>query len=432
MRIRDVIETVRADLHPGTERGRLVRSATTSVALKVGSVLITFVTSILAARVLGAYGYGLYAFVMACVAVLTLPFGLGLPSYLVREGVKFPESLGWLRRWADRRVVLGGLLAGLLLMSAAVLPFASGSQWLFVLAAPIPLLTNLSSVRQSLLQARGWIVRSQWPQLLFAPALLLLLFVFLLISGMEVSAFMLMGITTIAAIGPFVLNKFQLERACRDLELVPGATVALRASLPFMWLGALYLLLSRIDLLIIGTLRGPIDAGIYSIASKPAEVITFLAGAINTVIAPKIASLYHSGDRLTLQRLLTASNRRAVAISAPIALVLIVGATPLLIFLFGKDFSEGATGLRLLAASQLVIAVGGPLGTILDMTGFEKYNVKCMVFAVVLNTLLNFALVPPFGVTGAAAATLTSVVVTRLMLRYQIYRKLNISPGLFG
>lgn len=101
MRPRQLLHTLRADLKPDTERGRLVRSTGVTAGLKIGSTLIAFGASLVYARALEPHGYGLYAYVIAWTALLTIPAGLGFPAYLVREGAKAPASLRWLLAWAD-------------------------------------------------------------------------------------------------------------------------------------------------------------------------------------------------------------------------------------------------------------------------------------------------------------------------------------------
>ncbi|MGH7058476.1 MAG: oligosaccharide flippase family protein, partial [Acetobacteraceae bacterium] len=171
--LRGLRDTLSADLRAGTERGKLVRSAGVTAALKLGAVLLAFGASLIYARALKPHGYGLYAYVIAWTALFTVPAGLGFSSYLIREGAKAPQSLRWLRRWADKRVLVSGIASGILLACAVFLPEAADARWLFVIAAPLPLLNNLSAVRRALLQARGWVARGQWPVLILGPALML-------------------------------------------------------------------------------------------------------------------------------------------------------------------------------------------------------------------------------------------------------------------
>src|SRR5690348_13558958 len=274
--MQQLVRTLRDDLRPDTERGRLVRSAVATAAMKVGATGIAFLASLLYARVLGPHDFGLYAYVIAWTAVLTIPASLGFPQYLVREGSKRPEQIGWLQRWADKRVMMTGVSAGLLLSAAMLLPQAAGARWLFVLASPIPLLANLSAVRQALLQARGFIARSQWPQLVFAPVLTLALLVALWLWRGTFRPADIVIATLFAAVLQLGINIIQLGGSTGpggNTMRLPDASVA--AAMPFMWIGALYLVMSRVDLILLGSFKGAREAGIYAIAARAAEFVPF-------------------------------------------------------------------------------------------------------------------------------------------------------------
>jgi O-antigen/teichoic acid export membrane protein len=428
MHLRNLISTLRADFRPDTERGRMVRSTLVSISLKVGSASLAFISSLLYARTLGPHDYGLYAYVLAWSAVLTILSGLGLAPYLVREGAKNTQSTRWLNRWADRRVYIAGAMSAVVLACAALVPAAAGAQLLFLIAAPLPGLNSLSAIRQSLLQVKGLIARSQWPQLLFAPSMLLITMAILWLVEGRILLWELITTTLATAFLPVVVNELQLRNAEAVAKTSHAVPVLLRSALPFMWLGGLYLLVSRTDLIMLGALKGAHDAGIYAVASRPAELVTFFMAAANATLAPKIASLHQSGEHTLLQRLVRAATRRIFLISAPVVLFLIVGAQPLLQFLYGSSYAGGAIILQLLTGAQFFVILCGPLGTILDMTGNEKLNIVAMAIALSCNVALNFALIPSFGAKGAALATCLSIVLARGLLCYAVHRYVGLSP----
>lgn len=432
MRLHDVVEAIRGDLRFDTVRGALIRSAGLTAAIRIGSVLIAFLASLLYARALGPHDYGLYAYVIAWTTLLAIPSALGLPQYLVREGAKMPECLLALRRWADSRIFVSGLVTGLLLASFALIPKAAEARPLFLIVALLPLIGNLGIVRQALLQAHGSIARSQWPQQLLAPVATLLIVAILWLTLGTLTPSEVMTATVVCAALALACNTLQLQSVAREASSTPApATLDIRRSLPFMWLGAVYLLLSRTDLIVLGSLRGAHEAGIYVVAARAAELLSIVMAAANSALAPKIARLHKADDAVALQRLLTAAGRRVLLVTAPLALFLIVGASPLLSQLYGHDYAQGATALRILAVAQLVIVAGGPLGTVLDMSGFERVNLASMTCAVAINGLLNLVLVPHYGINGASASTLVSVVFARVVLWYQVRIRLGLDAGAF-
>ncbi|WP_232210464.1 flippase [Nitrococcus mobilis] len=429
MRPQQLIQGIRADLRRDTERGRLVRSAAMTAALKIGATLLAFTASLLYARALGPHDYGLYAYVIAWTAVLGIPASLGLPAYLIREGARRPESLKWLLHWANRRVIGAGLLAAAALASAVFIPAAAGARWLFVIAAPLPLLGNLAAIRVSLLRVQGAFFHSQWPQLLLAPASMLAVLLALWFWQGRLTATDLTVVMTLSALAPLVINELQLHRIRGFSSKVAPTATTLRQALPFMWLGMLYLVNSRVDLIMLGALQGAQASGVYSVATRAADLVTFFLIAANTVIVPRIAHLYQQGEHAKLQRLISGAVSRVFLLTLPVALVFAVFARPLIEFLYGPAYAPGAIALQILALAQLFNVFAGPTGNILNMTGHERLSMTGVGISVAVNVTLNALLIPRFGVEGAAIATGASLAAWNILLWYWIRNRLGLRPS---
>ncbi|MDN5864177.1 MAG: oligosaccharide flippase family protein, partial [Gammaproteobacteria bacterium] len=371
MALRRLLDVLRADLSPHSERGRMVRSAGLVAAFKIAATLIAFGASLIYARALGPHGYGLYAYVIAWAMLLAVPVAMGIPGYFVREGAKMSASVRWMRHWADQRVLVAGLAVGVLMACAYFIPQAADARWLFVVAALLPLLQALGGVRNALLRSRGWVARSQWPNLVAGPALMLAVLAIIWAVRGSLYPIELVAAMMGAAFFQLLANELQLRRAARGPKTAPEPPIRLRAALPFMWLGGLYLLNSRVDLIMLGTLNGAHDAGIYAIATRAAALVPFVAAAANMALAPRIARLYHAGDHALLQRMVTAAARRVFVATLPLALLLIIAAWWLLYYLFGEDFTPAARPMQILAGAQLVVVAFGSVGTILNMAGQE-------------------------------------------------------------
>lgn len=423
---------LRQDLRSRGERGRLTRATLILSALKIAAIALAFLTSLFCARILGPHDYGLYAFVIAWASLLAIPAGLGLPLYLIREGARFPNAVAMLRRWADTQIWLAGIPAGMLIAAGYLVPAAADARPLFLLAAPLPLLLNLTGVRRSLLQARGWIARSQWSESLLAPIFVLTSLGALWLVRGRFTTSELIALTSIAALLTFIINSALLRKAVPSSVKSGMSAGSIKAALPFMWIGGLYLLMSRTDLIMLGSMRGARDTGIYSVAARAAELLPFISYAAITAVAPRIASLHHAGETGKLQQLLSRMGSRVLLATVPLAIIMVGFAEPLLHLLYGSAYADSANLLRILAIAQLAIVVGGPLDTLLDMSGHEKHHMFAMGGAVVLNATLNFWLIPWLGATGAAYATCTSIVLARIMLFVLVRKTLSIRPTTFG
>lgn len=393
---------------------------------------LSFLTSLVLARILGPHDYGLYAYLLSCIAVATIPSSLGIPGYLVREGAHSPGQGRHLLHWADRRIHLAGIVTAVGLAAGYLVPDAAGARWLFLVAAPVPWLTNLSSVRQSLLQAYGRIAGSQWPQLLLAPAVILVAVVALWLAHRAVSPLQVMIVSALAAVLPLWANAIQLRTVGMPASPQDRRQDRVANALPFMWLNALFLVNSRTDLIFLGAFKGAHEAGVYAVAARAAEVVSFFLIVMNLAIGPRIAKLHRQGDSAQLQILARRAAGYVFAATAIPASVMIIGADFLLFHFYGPAYEEAASPLRILALSQLLCAVAGPVGILLNMTEHTALSARAFALSAALNVVMILALVPPFGVLGAATATATSTVCCCLLRWVMVRRYLTVRPSCLG
>jgi O-antigen/teichoic acid export membrane protein len=100
-----------------------------------------------------------------------------------------------------------------------------------------------------------------------------------------------------------------------------------------------------------------------------------------------------------------------------------------LLLLFHSTFTGDSTFMLLLLIPPLLSCCFGLAGNIVVMTGHSKWNLFNSLTVAGLNTALNYFLIPPFGMMGAATATvLASAAITFLQLvevRYLIGARLK-------
>ncbi|MFI4968434.1 MAG: polysaccharide biosynthesis C-terminal domain-containing protein [Gammaproteobacteria bacterium] len=434
-RIKASLDALLLDLRSTGERGRLVREMIVTMGLRVGALGIAFIASIIYARTLQAKGYGVYAYVIAWYDVALIPVGLGLQEYLVREAAKDtrPERLRGILRWADKRLLISGVLGALALSGIGyLLPAATAFRPLFLVAAWLPLLAVLAFARQSILRASNAVVASQWPQLLMAPALMLaLLLVWWWVTGLLTPTVLIAAmLASLAAC--LAVQSWQVRRHLTRGHTAPADSLSLKGAFPFMWLSAIWLVNSRMDLLILGSLKSSADVGVYAVVVRVAGLMTLTTATVSTIISPRISAYFHGGEQAKLQRLLGASAHRTFLLCLPLALVLVFAGGSLLDLAFGGEFARGWVALDILAFAQLLNVLFGPVGVTLYMTGQESIANRIFTASAVLNVILNFLFIPRFDIVGAAVATSISLVAWNLGLWLVVRRRLKLRPTAIG
>ena len=131
------------------------------------------------------------------------------------------------------------------------------------------------------------------------------------------------------------------------------------------------------------------------------------------ISAPKFSELFWSNDMEGLRRVVRMTSRVLFWSAAPILIALLVAPT-FWLGLFGEEFRGSYLVLILLAIGQFVNAASGSVGCFLNMTGNHKVLGRITVAAILLNIVLNALLIPPFGIIGAAFATMTTLILWNL------------------
>lgn len=424
-----------------TGGGALRIGAIGSISVKICNAAFALALAIVLAANLRPAGYGVYAYVLAVVTVLSIPAQVGLPNLVIRETAKAQANADWSRmrglwRWASFAVgALSLFLAVAALIAVALLAkrFSPSQIDTFLLGIILIPLAALGNLRGAALRGLRHTVIGQLPEAVLRPGFqfLLVLAAISYFSPARLSPPVAMALNVIAATLSFGIGAALLWRA-RPAEIKANPKPAyasrawLAASLPLALISGIQLVDQNIDVLVLGLFRSHAEVGIYKIVYTGASLVTFIMQPTSLVISPHIARLYAQGDLKGLQRIMTLSTRAILFCAAPAALVLVIFGGLILHLVFGADYIAGRLPLAILAIAQLANAATGCVTASLIMTGHEKDAALGVGIGALINTLLDFTLIPHFGMAGAACASATSVLIWNVVLRRSARRRLGI------
>lgn len=195
----------------------------------------------------------------------------------------------------------------------------------------------------------------------------------------------------------------------------------LKQSIPMMMSSSVLLLMSWADSLMIGGFIGEYEVGIYNVAVKVALLTSFTLTAVNSISAPKISESYNNDKMLEFKKIVIQTTKTIFYSSIPIIIVIFIFPEFILNF-FGKDFVVAKSALLILAFSQVINALSGSVGIILNMTGKEKVFRNILSVALLINISLNLFLIPIYGIEGAAIASASSLIFWNLYSVFYVYR----------
>ena len=189
----------------------------------------------------------------------------------------------------------------------------------------------------------------------------------------------------------------------------------------------------RVDIIMLGIFVSDHAVGVYSFAALFIEGLYQVPVVVRTIANPVLVRLLASAERTALVRFCRQTAGLGFA-----AFAVVAGAVVFVYPYLAPFFPEGLVSgshplLMILAAGLAVYSVFIPLDYILLQAGQPGRQSLLMTANVLANVALNLALIPFFGIWGAAVATALAFTISSLNLNLAAWRWLGLRGGvLFG
>lgn len=396
------------------EMREVIGKSGAAFALRVTGAGMGFVFNVILARMLGAQGAGIYYLALAITGIGALISTVGIPDALLRFVAAHATRGEW-DKVADVyrqgvRISTGAAIActALLVVIAPWLsesvfgdPALAGPLRIMVLAVlPMTLITLHGMALKSLKRVLTGTFLEGFGISLFSLPLLVVLARFMGVDG-AVLAYVL------AALVVFLVGVHFWRRATPHLKGLRGrfeTRLLLVTSLPMLWIDAMDVVVQQSGILLLGVWASTGEVGIYGAVVRLVIVLTFVFSTVKSVVSPRFAELYARGDERAIGELARETSWLLVLFSLPIVVPLII-VPGWVLSLFGPGFTTGGATLAIFAVGHFMRTVLSPSSFLLMMTGYEKLLRNTVVACGALNVVLSVALIPTYGMVGAAAST---------------------------
>jgi len=168
------------------------------------------------------------------------------------------------------------------------------------------------------------------------------------------------------------------------------------------------------DVVLIGFWLGEREVGLYTAPYRICFLFVAIAAAIHVSYLPSITRAFADGIE-SAQRVAERSINLSATVAAPMVVGGMILAAPLLEFVFGVEYVEGATAFRLLLLSIGFIFIHGANHNLLLVSSRTKTEMKYYIIAAAVNVGLNLIFIWRYGIVGAAAVTALVEGLTLLM-----------------
>lgn len=363
------------------------------------------------ARYLGAEQFGVLSYAVAFVAIFNPIAKLGLDGIVVRDLVIEPSQKDKYLGTAFWLKFGGAFLALAIVVLALQLTSGDCTTKLYILIIASGMIFQSFEVVafyfQSKVQAK-YISSGKLTQLLFSS----LLKIYLVYVDGDLRWFVLVSLVdqiTLAAAYFIVYRHQQLGSFFRNFDYTTAKQL-LKDSWPLIFSGFVVMIYMRIDQVMIKEMLGDKEVGVYSVAVRLSEVWYFVPMVITSSLFPSVINAKKVSEELyyaRLQRLYSFLVWIAIAVAIPTTFL----SDWIVAFLYGEAYQGAGEVLKIHVWASVFVFLGVASSAWLTSENLKHIAFYRTLSGAMINVALNFALIPIFGIVGAAVATVISYMV---------------------
>jgi len=191
--------------------------------------------------------------------------------------------------------------------------------------------------------------------------------------------------------------------------------------------GISHLIVNNIDILMLGSISGLTDTAIYTIAYYIGSVIVVPQKSIGK-IAPSIISTHIFNSNISeVERIYKSSSINQLILGF-LLFTGIVSNIHNIFEILPQEYRGAFWVIIYIGISKLIDMAGGVNGTIIMNSPYYRFNLVATLFLIIISILLNLLLIPKYGITGAAIATMISLLLYNVAKGLYVYIKYRIQP----
>lgn len=401
-------------------KSRVLTNISWLVGGRVIQMLLSFVVGILTARYLGPGNYGLINYGSVYTGIFTSICSLGLNSIVVKELIDQPEKQG-----ETLGTIIGLKFVASTLSLMSIFALTSIIDAGDAVTIQVVVLCSVGLVFQAFTIFEFWF-QSKLQSKVSAIATMVAYIivsayrVVLLVQDCSVQWFAAATSIDYFCIALILYIAYRKNGGPRLTFSLSRAKKMLPQSYHFILSSLMVAIYGNTDKFMLKhILKNEMEVGYYATAVAICSMWTFVLQAIIDSFYPTIMELYRANYVQYKKR-----NVQLYAIVFYLSLIASVGITILAEFgiklLYGKSYLGAVTPLRIITWYTAFSYLGVARNAWMVCESKQKYLKYLYVSAAILNVLINYMLIPRFGASGAAMASLITQVCTSIVLPFLI------------
>lgn len=396
-------------------RNKVVKNAGWIIGGNLANKVLAFLVGILTARYLGPGNYGLINYAAAYTSFFASICTLGINSVIVKNFVDHPEEEGTtigttLLLRAASSFLSAIMIVGIVSIVDRDEPLTIAVVTLSSIGMIFQIFDTLNYWFQARLQSKYSAIAS-----LVAYVVVSTYKIVLLVSGKSVEWFAVATALDYLVLAAFLLAAYFKNGGTRFQISKAKAKELMSSSSSFIISGLMVSIYASTDKLMLKQMLNEATVGHYALATSISSIWAFVLAAIIDSLYPGIVQSF-STNRLEYER----KNRQLYAIvfytAVFMSAVICLLAKPIVGILYGASYLPAVQPLRIIVWYTAFSYLGVARNAWMVCENRQKYLKYLYISAAIINVILNVVLIPQWGASGAAAASLITQMSTTLLL----------------
>jgi O-antigen/teichoic acid export membrane protein len=406
------------------KKNTITSGAVWNLGAQLVEVVMGIILLIVATRILGPENYGIYQTILAIIILSMMISDFGISASVSRFIAENIEN----HHIRNEFVTSGGLIKLIFMLFITIV--------LFSLIPKIELFFNielekykiyiviivlLRSIREFFSRIcqgiRRLDIRAKMNSLysLLSAALT----IFFLFIGFDVNAILIAEIiVSVFIIFYFIYNIRSIDIKLSITNEKNIFFSIIRYSIPMFLTGLSFYIYTKSDVLMIQFFIDEKAVGLYALATMIISKVSIPLVSIGQSAGPAFSTLKNIERMNSFLKVF----KMTLVLSVPISLGVFLVADLLIIQIFGIEYHETISILKLLCIFLFFNSINSVMSPILDYMGYAKRRSILVGISAVLNILLNILFIPKFGIIGAVYSTLFTYTLYGIVLNLNVIK----------
>lgn len=398
---------------------RIARNAGWLVAGKVAQMVISLVVGVLTSRYLGPSNYGLINYASAYTGFFASICTLGINSVIVKELVDHPERDGEIVGTSLGLRALSSFFSALMIVAISLIVDANEPTTQVVVAlcaisCVVQIFDTFNYWFQAKLQSKTTAIAT-----FVAYTMMALYKVILLISGKPVTYFALAMSVDYLFLGVLLLIGYKKQGGGKLGWSSRYSLQLLKKSYHFILPGLMVAVYAQTDKIMLKQMLTEAEVGYYSTAAGLCSIWCFVLAAIIDSLNPPIMEAFQRNKEEFNKK-----NKLLYAIvfymSMAVSLLFTIFGGVAINILYGEAYAPATVPLQVITWYTAFSYLGVARNAWIVCMKKQKYLKYIYCSSALINVILNFVLIPQWGATGAAIASLTTQILTAIVVPFFI------------